>query len=106
MKGKSNSFRNITYPGRANGGYYDFKNNIHPHSLPIKHIPNSHIEQKDDNGKTIRIRYYDDKGNVYKDVDYTNHNNPEKHPKVPHTHYIEIIDDKIHRKKGVRGRVS
>ena len=68
MKGKSDSFGNVAYPGRANSGYYDFKNNIHPHNLPIKHIPNSSITQKDDNGKTIRIRYYDDKGNVYKDV--------------------------------------
>lgn len=79
---------------------YDFKNNIHPHKLPIKGIPNSQIEQRDDDGKLIRIRHYDENGNAYKDVDYTDHGRPDIH-KVPHTHIIEI-GEIIDRKKGAR----
>ena len=78
---------------------YQFKNNIHPHNLPIKSVPNSKIEQSDESGKIIRIRYYDENGNAYKDVDYTDHGRPDRH-KVPHTHIIEI-GDTINRKKGV-----
>lgn len=78
---------------------YLMKNRIHPHSLPIKHIPNSTIKQYDDHGKLIRIRHYNEKGNAYKDVDYTDHGRPDVH-KVPHTHIIEI-GNVINRKKGV-----
>ena len=78
---------------------YQFKNNIYPHRLPIKYNPNSKIEQKDEYGNVVRIRYYDEKGNAYKDVDYTDHGRPDRH-KVPHTHIIEIGNN-IDRKKGV-----
>lgn len=80
---------------------YEFKNHINPHDLPIKHTPNSNIEQRDDNGKLKRIRHYDENGNAYKDVDYSDHGSPEKH-KIPHTHYIEIINGHIIRKKGMK----
>lgn len=79
---------------------YDLKNHIHPHNLPIKHTPNTKIEQHDDKGNLIRIRYYDGNGNAYKDVDYTDHGRPETH-KIPHTHIIEI-GDIIDRKKGAK----
>jgi len=62
-------------------------------------IPNSSQVQKDDYGNVTRIRYYDENGNAYKDVDYTDHGNPNKH-KVPHTHII-IIKDEINRKEGI-----
>lgn len=78
---------------------YFMKNNIYPHRLPIKDKPNSKIEQKDDYGNVVRVRYYDEKGNAYKDVDYTDHGRPDRH-KVPHTHIIEIGNN-IDRKKGV-----
>ncbi len=78
---------------------YFMKNNIYPHRLPIKDKPNSKIEQKDDYGNVVRIRYYDENGNAYKDVDYTDHGRPDRH-KVPHTHIIEIGNN-INRKKGV-----
>lgn len=78
---------------------YIMKNNIHPHNLPIKDKPNSKIEQRDDSGRITRIRYYDENGNAYKDVDYTDHGRPDRH-KVPHTHIIEI-GNIIDRKKGV-----
>lgn len=79
---------------------YDFKNHITPHSVPIHHTPNSTIVQRDDQGNIVRIRYYDENGNAYKDVDYTDHGRPDTH-KVPHTHIIEI-GNKIDRKKGAK----
>lgn len=79
-------------------GIYIFKSNIYPHKIPIKHIPNSIIEQKNDDGKVVRRRYYDENGNAYKDIDYTDHGFPKTH-KVPHVHIIEIGNE-IERKKG------
>src|SRR5574344_498976 len=78
---------------------YLFKNHTEPHKMPIKHIPNSTIIQRDDGGNIVSIRYYDENGNAYKDIDYTDHGAPNTH-RVPHTHDIIIIDNKIIRKKG------
>ncbi|MCQ2741854.1 MAG: hypothetical protein MJ239_00940 [Bacilli bacterium] len=50
----------------------------------------------------IRIRHYDENGNAYKDVDYTDHGRPDTH-KVPHTHIIEI-GEIIDRTKGARSQ--
>lgn len=111
MKGNNSLFGSQNADGRwksnatmlsskHNSDGYDFKNHIHPHNLPIKHIPNSTIKQYDDNGNLVRIRHYDDKGNAYKDVDYTDHDRPDTH-KVPHTHIIEI-GNIIDRKKGAK----
>lgn len=77
------------------------KNKIHPHNLPIKDKPNSIIEQYDDDGKLIRRRYYDENGNAYQDIDYTDHGRPDRH-KVPHTHKIINDNESIYRKKGVK----
>ena len=55
------------------------KNNIYPHRLPINYKSNSKIEQKDEHGNVVRIRYYDENGNAYKDVDYTDHGRPDRH---------------------------
>ncbi len=73
-----------------NQAIYILKNNIYPHKLPmIKQTPNLTQVQKDEKGNIVRIRYYDNNGNAYKDVDYTDHGTPEIH-KVPHTHIINI----------------
>ena len=95
------SFENFELLNKLNDlNTYQFKNNINPHKLPMTgQLPNSTQIQKDENGKIIRIRYYDEKGNAYKDVDYTDHGRPDRH-KVPHTHIIEIGNN-IDRKKGV-----
>lgn len=37
-------------------------------------------------GKVVQRRYYDKSGKADLDIDYTNHGNPAKHPKVPHRH--------------------
>lgn len=81
MKGKSSLFgspdstgkwkTNIPHSGKSVRGGLLTKNHSHPHSLPMTSIPNSTIEQTDDQGKVIRIRHYDENGNAYKDVDYT-----------------------------------
>ena len=91
----------IQAPGKGtNANAYDLKNHVTPHSIPMHHIPNSTIVQRDDQGNVVRIRHYDENGNAYKDVDYTDHGRPDTH-KVPHTHIIEI-GNKIDRKKGAR----
>lgn len=111
MKGNSSLFGKANANGnwvsnakslssKHSGISYDLKNHNHPHHLPIKHTPNSTIEQRDDNGNLVRIRHYDENGNAYKDVDYTDHGRPDTH-KVPHTHIIEI-GTIIDRKKGAR----
>lgn len=79
---------------------YNLKNHVTPHTIPIHHIPNSSIIQRDDQGNVVRIRHYDENGNAYMDVDYTDHGRPDTH-KVPHTHIIEI-GNKIDRKKGTK----
>ncbi|MDO5027586.1 MAG: hypothetical protein Q4E50_07120 [Tissierellia bacterium] len=56
-------------------------------SLPTKSRPNSSKDRKDSKtGKVVQRRYYDKDGNADMDIDYTNHGNPKKHPKVPHRH--------------------
>lgn len=110
MKGKSPLFgspdstgkwkTNIPHSSKSVRGGLLAKNHSHPHSLPLTSIPNSTIEQTDDQGKVIRIRHYDENGNAYKDVDYTDRGRPDTH-KVPHTHIIEI-GEIIDRKKGAK----
>ena len=74
MKGKSSLFgspdstgkwkTNIPHSGKSVRGGLLTKNHSHPHSLPMTSIPNSTIEQTDDQGKVIRIRHYDENGNA------------------------------------------
>lgn len=65
------------------------KEEIH---VPIKGIPNSVTVIKDNNG-TLQERYYNEKGDAYLDIDYSNHGNPKMHPEVPHIHHW-IKDEK------------
>lgn len=44
--------------------------------MPMKGIPNSVTQKKDKNGQIISESYYDENGNAYLDIDYTNHGNP------------------------------
>ena len=104
MKGKTPVFGSKNATGRWKTSNIEVKNHIYPHSIPMKHIPNSTIVQKDDNGNVVRIRHYDNNGNAYKDVDYTDHGRPDVH-KVPHTHEIKI-DNGIDRKKGAKSYAS
>ena len=74
------------------------------HSVPTQGVPNS-VTQNFKDGKLDSERYYDDNGNAYLDIDYTNHGNPKTHPNVPHEHDIWFDDDgSFHRGKdnGIR----
>ncbi|MCQ2526863.1 MAG: hypothetical protein MJ130_08860 [Lachnospiraceae bacterium] len=74
------------------------------HSVPTQCTPNS-VTQNFKDGKLDSERYYDDNGNAYLDIDYTNHGNPKTHHNVPHEHDIWFDDDGgFHRGKdnGIR----
>ena len=45
------------------------------------------------------VGYYDEDGNAYLDIDYTDHGNPKTHPIVPHQHHIVMKDGKPDRGK-------
>lgn len=62
----------------------DYKMDGHG-SAPTKGKPNSVTKVYRD-GKLEQERYYDKNGDVYLDIDYTNHGNPKQHPIVPHQH--------------------
>lgn len=54
------------------------------HSVPRKDIPNSVTQTFDKDGNLVKERYYGNDGKADFDIDYTNHGNEKKHPKVPH----------------------
>lgn len=53
--------------------------------LGIKGEQNS-VTKNYKHDRMIQERYYNEKGDVYLDIDYTDHNNPKYHPIVPHQH--------------------
>lgn len=58
---------------------------------PIQHLPNSSIDILDEiNGEVRTRRYYDSKGNVFRDVDMDDHGNLKLHPEYPHEHKWHI----------------
>ena len=67
--------------------------------LPMKSAPNSVAILKE-NEKTIQERYYNNKGEPYLDIDYTNHGNKNTHNIVPHQHkWSKNKDGKLIREK-------
>ena len=54
--------------------------------LPLTSKPNSKTQKIDGTGSIISERYFDSEGKAKYDIDYANHGNPKRHPKVPHTH--------------------
>lgn len=75
------NFRKSTLVKKVTGIYFS-KKGI---SIKATGQPNS-VTKKIVNGLVVSERYYDDNGNAYLDIDYTNHNNPKAHPFVPHIH--------------------
>ena len=64
--------------------------------VPTHFIANS-VFKKLDNNRVISERYYNEYGDVYLDIDYTDHKNPGTHPIVPHMHRWEkSLDGKLH----------
>lgn len=53
--------------------------------LGIKGEPNS-VAKNYKHGRMIQERYYNEKGDVYLDIDYTDHGNPKFYPIIPHQH--------------------
>jgi hypothetical protein len=68
------------------------------HKINTQSTPNS-VTQNIYNGKLISERYYNERGDAYLDIDYTNHGNPKMHPKVPHEHPINSMKGVFKRKK-------
>lgn len=67
--------------------------------LGIKGEPNS-VTKNYKHGRMIQERYYDEKGDVYLDIDYTDHGNPKFHPIVPHQHnWYRNEEGKLKRRK-------
>lgn len=55
---------------------------------PVKNQdPNSSVDIRDKNGNIVRRRWFDENGDAKRDLDYTDHGNPNNHPEVPHEHY-------------------
>ncbi len=56
--------------------------------VPNTGKPNS-VTRVYNNGKLRQERYYNENGDAYLDIDYTDHKRPDKHPIVPHQHKWE-----------------
>ena len=83
MKSYHESFNNA---GSNSVSQVDVVNKVNDqHSLPLKSMPNSVTKNYKD-GNLHSERYYDENGDVYLDIDYTNHGNSKMHPDVPHQH--------------------
>lgn len=95
MKSNCGFFNNA---GSSSVGQVDVVNVINGKNakVPDRSNPNS-VTKKFINNKLATERYYDEKGNPYLDIDYTDHGNPKTHPHVPHEHHIKIIKGKIIR---------
>ena len=68
------------------------------HSVPKTYKPNSVFRKTGKNG-LVSERYYNNKGEPYLDIDYTDHGNAEQHPIVPHQHGIKFINNSLNREK-------
>ncbi len=55
-------------------------------------VPNS-VTKKIVAGCVVTERYYDEKGEAYLDIDYSNHGDARSHPKVPHLHSLRLDKD-------------
>lgn len=83
-----------TTEGTSEDGLFDPLDNhtVINGKLPTTGDANSSMDYVDDAGDLIRRRFFDENGNVIKDVDFTDHGNPKLHPDVPHEHYWEWND--------------
>lgn len=96
LKGSNSTFNNA---GSSIVKQVDVKTKVEDsHSLPMTGTANS-VTQKEKDGKVVTERYYDENGNAYLDIDYTDHGNPKTHPDVPHQHEITFEDGKPKRGK-------
>lgn len=70
------------------------------HKISTSGTPNS-VSKLYKKGNLERERYYDEKGRVYLDIDYSEHNNANRHPIVPHEHrWYVSAEGELTREKG------
>lgn len=70
----------------------------HP-KVPTKGKPNS-VTKIIRNGKNDQKRHCDENGDVYLDIDYSDHGNSQGHPIVPHQHsWIKDDNEELQRKR-------
>lgn len=62
---------------------------------PLIKFESNAITEEYQEGVLTSKRYFDAAGQVYKQIDYTNHGNAKRHPYVPHIHYYEWQNGKI-----------
>ncbi|MCQ2551105.1 MAG: hypothetical protein MJ146_02785 [Clostridia bacterium] len=62
------------------------------HKMPDRGKPNS-VDQNYKDGELTTERYFDEKGEPYLDIDYTDHGNSKTHPNVPHEHDVKLDED-------------
>lgn len=69
--------------------------------MPSKGTINSVKQNYNDDGLLTTERYYDNQGDPYLDIDYTNHCNSKTHPHVQHEHKksVDTDDDLIRGKE-------
>ena len=97
MKGKSNFFNSYNSANSSTVGIVKSEKEINGSnddhiSVPTKGERNSVTIIKRD-GTIISERYYDNNGDAYLDIDYTDHGNRKMHPHVPHEHQIHFDDE-------------
>lgn len=66
------------------------------HTMPTTSTPNS-VSRNYREGKLATERYFNQKGEPYLDIDYTDHGNKKMHPFVPHEHKIVYEDGNLRR---------
>jgi hypothetical protein len=54
--------------------------------LPKAGLSNWKYDKINRDGKTMQRRFYDHEGNAFKDIDMTNHGQPQAHPYASHVH--------------------
>ncbi len=97
MKGSNPSFNNA---GSSAVKQVDYKSTVDDaHKLPMTGGKPNSVTQKTKDGKITSERYYDENGNAYLDIDYTDHGNPKTHPTVPHQHKITFVNGQPRRGK-------
>lgn len=74
------------------------------HSMPTTSSPNS-VSRNYREGKLATERYFNQNGEPYLDIDYTDHGNKKMHPYVPHEHKTVYKDGNLQRQKS-DGRIK
>lgn len=67
------------------------------HDIPTHSDHPNSVTQNWNGGAVLSERYYDEHGDVHKDIDYTDHGNSKTHPVVPHQHNWGRTEGKLRR---------